>query len=121
MMKHALDYDAPAAVMPVPKRDCGYDRSEREFESRLEDLNGRLQGLRNEISLVWVNGEPHVLDVVLDLKIKIEAVRWMLRVCKHLEEPARERVFLTVGESLNKLEKAFESHPRPKRKSTFWF
>ena len=120
-MKHVLEYEAPAPAMAAPKMKYRYDQGEREFESRLEDLNGRLDGLHNEISLVWINGEPHVHDVALDLKIKIEAVRWMLRVCKHLEEPARERVFLTVGESLEKLERAFESQPQPKRKSTFWF
>jgi hypothetical protein len=120
-MKSVLEYYQSAATIPVPTSCERYEKSEREFETRLDNLDGCLEGLNNEISLVWLNGEPHVFDAALDLKVKIEAVRWMLRVCKHLEEPARGRVFGTVGESLGKLEKTFESRPRPKRKAASWF
>ena len=80
-----------------------------DLETRLQDLHDRLEGLDENVSLVWLKGKPHTFDAVLDLRVKIEAVRWMLRVAKHLENSAREKVFLTVGNSLNDLEQAFES------------
>jgi len=39
-------------------------------------------------------------------------VRWMLRIAKHMSEPAREVVFLRIENSLRQLEAAVESRLR---------
>jgi hypothetical protein len=83
-----------------------------DFEVRLQDLNDRLQDMDAPSRLVWLDGRLHVLDVVLDMRVKVEAVRWMLRVSKHLGDPARQQVLVAVRNSVNKLETAFESEER---------
>jgi hypothetical protein len=83
-----------------------------DFEARLQDLNDRLQDMDATSRLVLLNGRLHVLDVVLDMRVKVEAVRWMLRVSKHLGDPARQQVLMNIESSLGKLETAFESEQR---------
>ena len=80
-----------------------------EVEERLENLNDRLQNVNAASYLVWLKSGVHRFDPVLDLRVKVEAVRWMLRIAKHLNDGARETVFLTVMNSLDQLEKAVES------------
>jgi hypothetical protein len=41
--------------------------------------------------------------------VKVEAVRWMLRIAKHMQNSAREVMFLRIQNSLHKLEKALEA------------
>jgi hypothetical protein len=83
-----------------------------DFEARLQDLNDRLHDMDATSRLVLLNGRLHVLDVVLDMRVKVEAVRWMLRVSKHLGDPARQQVLVAIENSVNKLETAFESEER---------
>src|ERR1700686_3369981 len=75
-------------------------------EERLQHLNDRLQNVNAASYLVWLKSGVHRFDPVLDLRVKVEAVRWMLRIAKHLNDGARETVFLTVRNSLDQLEKA---------------
>ncbi len=55
---------------------------------------------------------PYIYDPDLNLRVKVEAVRWMLRIAKHMSEPAREVVFLRIENSLRQLEAAVESRLR---------
>jgi hypothetical protein len=80
-----------------------------EVEQRLQNLNERLTGMNAAPYLVRLRSGVHHFDRVLDLRVKAEAVRWMLRIAKHLNAPARETVFLTVMHSLEQLEKAVET------------
>ncbi|MGA2509199.1 MAG: hypothetical protein ABSG27_03145 [Candidatus Acidiferrales bacterium] len=83
--------------------------SPEDFEARLQELYDRLEDLNADSTLVSFDGRPHVFDAALDLRVKVEAVRWMLRVAKHLAEPARQPVLATIGNSLDQLERAFEA------------
>lgn len=83
--------------------------SPEDFEARLQELHDRLEDLNADSTLVSFDGRPHVFDAALDLRVKVEAVRWMLRVAKHLAEPARQPVLATIGNSLDQLERAFEA------------
>ena len=83
--------------------------SPEDFEARLQELYDRLEDLNADSTLVSFDGRPHVFDAALDLRVKVEAVRWMLRVAKHLAEPARQPVLTTIGNSLDQLERAFEA------------
>ena len=80
-----------------------------DFEARLQDLDDRLQDVNGDSCLVLLKGGVHVFDAVLDLRVKVEAVRWMLRAAKHLKDPARATVFSTVSNSLDQLERTIES------------
>ena len=80
-----------------------------EADDRLQNLNERLDNVNAASYLVRLKSGVHRFDPVLDLRIKVEAVRWMLRIAKHLNDHARETVFFTVMNSLDQLEKAVES------------
>jgi len=83
-----------------------------DFEGRLDYLETRAKDVQPDPTIVWVKSQPHVYDTNLDLQVKIEAIRWMLRVSKHLEEPARRRVLMTIRKSIDDLENSVgpESH-----------
>src|ERR1039458_1903452 len=80
-----------------------------EVEERLQNLNKRLANGSAASHLVRLKSGVHRFDPVLDLRVKVEAVRWMLRIAKHLNDHARETVFFTVMNSLDQLAKAVES------------
>ncbi len=84
-----------------------------EIEARVQRICDRHSDLKANSTQVWLNCEPHTHDPNLDLCVKVEAVRWMLRIAKHMAEPAREVMFLRIENSLRQLEAAVESRPRP--------
>jgi hypothetical protein len=88
-------------------------QAEEEVETRLQRVCDRYRSLNAASHLVWLEKEPHVYDPDLDLHVKVEAVRWMLRIAKHMSGPAREVIFLRIENSLRQLESAIESRPRP--------
>jgi len=61
--------------------------------------------------LLYTSTGTHTYNPELDLCVKVEAVRWMLRIAKHMSDPAREVVLLRIENSLRQLEAAVE--PRP--------
>lgn len=83
-----------------------------EVEARLQRVCDRHKSLNVASQLVRLETGPHICDPHLDLHVKVEAVRWMLRIAKHMSEPAREVVFLRIENSLRQLESAIESRPR---------
>jgi hypothetical protein len=84
-----------------------------EIETRIQHICDRHTDLKANSNRVWLNCEAHTYDPNLDLCVKVEAVRWMLRIAKHMTEPAREVMFLRIENSLRQLEAAVESRPRP--------
>jgi hypothetical protein len=80
-----------------------------EFEARIQHVCDRYKNLKAASRLVYVKTGPHIYNPELDLCVKVEAVRWMLRIAKHMSEPAREVVLLRIENSLRQLEADVES------------
>jgi len=83
-----------------------------EVEPRLQRICDRYNNLNAASHLVVLESGPYIYDPDLNLRVKAEAVRWMLRIAKHMSEPAREVVFLRIENSLRQLEAAVESRLR---------
>jgi hypothetical protein len=79
-----------------------------EVEARIQHVCDRYKNLNSASRTVWLESGPHICNPELDLHVKVEAVRWMLRIAKHMSEPAREVVFLRIENSLRQLESAVE-------------
>jgi hypothetical protein len=77
-----------------------------ELEARLQRLSDRLQGFHADTEVVGLKSSPHTFD----WRAKLDAIRWMLRVAKHTERPARDRILMTVENTLEQLEKVQTSH-----------
>jgi hypothetical protein len=115
---HSLSNDASSRRLHVVRNDKHNDKHMdeqfhgAEFESRLERLTDRFQEMNTASHYVWLADGPHVFDPSLDLSVKVEAIRWMLRIAKHMNDRAREAVFLRIEVSLRQLEAAIESQIR---------
>ena len=79
-----------------------------DVERRLDSLRERVRNLKADSSLVWLEDRLHVFDPVLDLRVKVEAVHLMLRAAELLSDSDKEKVLLTVRNSLDQLERAVE-------------
>ncbi|HEY6444744.1 MAG TPA: hypothetical protein VIY66_15510 [Candidatus Acidoferrales bacterium] len=79
-----------------------------DVERRLDTLRQRVSKLTADSSLVWLEDRPHIFDPALDLRVKVEAVHLMLRAAELLSDSDKEKVLLTVRNSLDQLEKAVE-------------
>jgi hypothetical protein len=79
-----------------------------DVEYRLDTLRRRVLGLKADSSLVWLEDRLHIFDPALDLRVKVEAVHLMLRAAELLGDSDKEKVLLTVRNSLDQLEKAVE-------------
>jgi hypothetical protein len=75
---------------------------------RLDALRQRVHNLKADSSLVWLEDQLHIFDPALDLRVKVEAVHLMLRAAELLSDSDKEKVLLTVRNSLDQLEKAVE-------------
>jgi hypothetical protein len=115
---HSQIDDASGRRLHVVRNDKHSDKHtdeqsrETEFEPRLERLIERFHEMHAASHFVWLADGPHVFDPSLDLSVKVEAIRWMLRVAKHMNDQAREVVFLRIEDSLRQLEEAIESQAR---------
>jgi hypothetical protein len=76
----------------------------RELDCRLQRLSDRLQSFHASREVIDLKSRPHIVD----WRSKIDAIRWMLRVAKHAERPARERILVTVENAIDQLEKVVE-------------
>ena len=79
-----------------------------DVERRLDSLRERVRNLKADASLVWLEDRLHIFDPVLDLRVKVEAVHLMLRAAELLSDSDKEKILLTVRNSLDQLEKAVE-------------
>lgn len=89
-----------------------YELCMGELEARLQNIGGCLPKLNANSELVSGDGAARAFDPALDLRVKVEAVQWMLRVVKHVQAPARERILLTINNSLEQLEEAVNHKSR---------
>jgi len=79
-----------------------------DVEQRLDTLRQRVRNLKADSSVVWLEDRLHIFDPALDLRVKVEAVHLMLRAAELLSDSDKEKVLLTVRNSLEQLEKAVE-------------
>ncbi|MGA8013231.1 MAG: hypothetical protein WB949_12455 [Candidatus Acidiferrales bacterium] len=93
----------------APQRRKLFQTQAEEVEARIQQLSDRFKNLNSPANFVWLKDAPYLHDPDLDFYVKVEAVRWMLRIAKHMSEPAREVVFLRIENSLRQLEAAVES------------
>jgi hypothetical protein len=85
-----------------------------QLEARIQRICDRYNDLDSASQPVRLKSGPHTYNPELDLCVKVEAVRWMLRIAKHMSEPAREVVLLRAENSLRKLEAIVEARaPAP--------
>ena len=85
-----------------------FNRPDGDVEQRLDTLRERVHNLRADSSLVWLEDGLHIFDPALDLRVKVEAVRLMLRAAELFSDSDKEKILLTVRNSLDQLEKAVE-------------
>jgi hypothetical protein len=83
--------------------------SESELENRAKSLSKFLKPLDVDDRAPH-SRQPHALDPLSELKVKVEATYNMLRVAKLLREPARQSLLSKVRESLDDLERIFAAN-----------
>lgn len=76
------------------------------IEARIQQLGDQIENLDSGSRLVWLKTGPHIYNADFDLSVKVEAIRWMLRIAKHMHDSAREVMLLRIQNSLHKLERA---------------
>jgi len=104
-IRHHDFMESTGARKPATSIDSYY---EEDAEKRLEDLCDRLQTLNQASHLVWLKRGLLDTDPLLDVRTKVESVRWMLRIAKHLSASAREMIFSTIRNSLYQIERTVE-------------
>jgi hypothetical protein len=103
------EHDSPS-IHPFHKAGNFQQSQEAEIEARIQQLDDQVGNLDLDSRLVWLKTGPHVYSPELDFSVKVEAVRWMLRIAKHMQEPAREVVFLRIENSLRQLERSLNAN-----------
>lgn len=105
----------------VDGEDIGESRLTQAGDLVENDLNLRLIELKNDVNelgsapyRVWVEDSGRGSVRVGDLRVKVEAARWMLRIAKHLNGATRELVISTLQRSLDDLESVVASEMRAK-------
>jgi len=83
-----------------------------QLEPRIDGMAHAVDGLQAAPYQVLRAGGMRICDPVNDLRVKVEAVRWMLRIARHLNGAAREMVMATVGKSVEDVEFAIEAQTR---------
>ena len=79
---------------------------------RIDRLAGLVEGLRSAPYYVWLADQVHLCDAAGDLRVKVEALKWMFRIAKHMSGDARIMVMATVSKSVDDLEVAVEAQAR---------
>jgi hypothetical protein len=98
-----------ASVHPFYKAGNFQQSQEAEIEARIQQLGDQIGNLDLDSRLVWLKTGPHVYSPELDLSVKVEAIRWMLRIAKHMQDSAREVVFLRIENSLRQIERSLHA------------
>jgi hypothetical protein len=83
---------------------------ENELENRVKNLNNLVHSVDAALRQVSFSGKLRALDLMNDLRVKINATHNMLRVAKLLRSPARESMLSRVREALNELEQVIASY-----------
>lgn len=82
---------------------------ESDLENRIRNLDKLVDSTYAALSRESFASEPHALDLVNDLHVRIRASQNLLRVAKLLSEPARGSMFSKVHDSLDDLEEVVAS------------
>ena len=82
---------------------------ERIIEARLQLLARQIERLNSSSRFVWLKTGPHIYNREFDLSVKIEAIRWMLRIARNLNEPSRDVLMQRIERALDQLEVALDS------------
>jgi hypothetical protein len=99
-----------ASIHPFHKAGNFQQSQEAEIEARIEQLDDQIGNMELDSRLVWLKTGPHVYSAELDFSVKVEAIRWMLRIAKHMQDSARQVVFLRVENSLRQLERSLTAN-----------
>ncbi len=83
-----------------------------QLEPRIDSMSHAVEALKVAPYQVLRGDKMQLCDPVNELRIKVEAVRWMLRIGKHLNGAARATVMGTVSKSVEDLEMVVESQAR---------
>jgi hypothetical protein len=102
-------HSQPDSASIHPFHQAGNNEREGVIEARIQQLGDQIQNLHSDSRLVWLSTGPHIYNADFDLSVKVEAVRWMLRIAKHMHNSAREVMLLRIQNSLYKLEKTLET------------
>ena len=81
---------------------------EKIIEARLRQIADYVDGMDSDSRLVWLKTGPHIYDREFDLSVKIEAMRWMLRIARRTNDSARDAIFQRLQNSIDQLEKSLE-------------
>jgi hypothetical protein len=98
-----------ASIHPVHTAGRAPQSKEAQIEARIQNLDEQLENMNVDPRVIWLKTGPHVYSPEFDLSVKVEAIRWMLRIAKHMHESARQAVFARVENSLRQLECALEA------------
>ena len=98
-----------ATIHSLHKAGASRHAEERIIEARLRFLAGQMEKLGSSSRVVWLKAGPHIYDRDFDLSVKIEAIRWMLRIARNLNDSSREVVIERIERSLERLEAALDA------------
>jgi hypothetical protein len=98
-----------ATIHPFHKAGTDLQSREADIEARIRQLSKQIEKLNSDSRFVWLKTGPHIYNEEFDLSVKIEAVRWMLRIAKNLHPSAREALFVRIQRSVEQLESALEA------------
>ena len=90
------------------------DLCEGDLNSRLDDLTFLVDRLDRKRHDVCHEHPVQICDRTQELRVKVEAVRWMIRIAKHLKGVGRALVISTIGKSFKDLESAVAQEIRMK-------
>jgi hypothetical protein len=101
--RHLEKRQAPQSEIRSARRQ---DFRSSALKARLQDVSERLPNLDVDPEFMPRESGVQAFGPAFDLCAKVDAVRWMLRVAKHVQDPARERILLRANSTLDQLERA---------------
>ena len=80
-----------------------------QLEPCIEELTRTVAGLDAAPYNVWLADSVRLCDPLNDLRLKVEALQWMVRIAKHLNDDTRDRGIAMLCKSVNDLEIALKT------------
>jgi hypothetical protein len=81
-------------------------------ETRLRDLKNLVDALSAAEHPIWLTNTARMCEAADELRVKVEALDWMLRVAKHFNGSNLGILLSAIEKSFADLEKAVESEMR---------
>ena len=98
-----------ASIHPLHRAGTSRHTEEQIIEARIHLLAREIEKLNSSSRLVWLKTGPHIYNRDFDLSVKIEAVRWMLRIARHMNGSSRDVLMQRIQHSLDQLERALDA------------